>query len=91
MIKAKLEGKKIYQQLVYVLEKFLPEIKLSYLGGLEVDECVKNAVRSQVPYTVLCPESKVSRGIKEIALKLDRYQPRDQIGLEEFLEWLVSF
>ena len=91
MIKEKFEGKKIYQQLVYVLEKFLPEIKLSYLGGLEFDECVKKAIRSQVPYTILCPESKVSKNLKEIALKLDRYQLREGSGLEEFLERLVSF
>ncbi len=91
MIKERLEGKKIYQQLIYVLEKFLPEIKLSYLGGLEVDECVKKAIRSQVPYIVLCPESKVSKDLQEIALKLERYQPREETGLEEFLERLVSF
>jgi len=41
MIRNEIEGKKIYQQLLYVIQKFLPEIKLSYLGGISFDECIK--------------------------------------------------
>lgn len=90
MINQEEDGKKIYQQLLYVQEKFLPEIKLSYLGGIPYDECVKKAIRSQVPYLLLCPDKPCSLKIKEIAYKLMKYNPQASQGLKAFLERVVS-
>lgn len=90
MITQQEEGKKIYNQLLYVIEKFLPEIKLSYLGGLPYDECVKKAVSSQIPFFILCSENEISAKMKEIALRLLRIKPSTKDDLEEFLERLVN-
>jgi len=90
MVKDEIEGKRIYQQLLYVIERFLPEVKLSYLGGIPFDECVKTAVKSQIPYLKLCPENNVSRKLTQIALKLLKFSSQEVKGLENFLERLVT-
>ena len=90
MIKDETEGKRIYQQLLYVIERFLPEIKLSYLGGLPFDECVKSSIKSQIPYLKLCPESNISEKIRQMALKMLKFNPQEIKGLENFLEKLIS-
>jgi flagellar biosynthesis protein FlhG len=90
MVKDDIEGKRIYQQLLYVVERFLPEIKLSYLGGLPFDECVKTAIKSQIPYLKLCPENNVSKKLSQIALKLLKFNPQEVKGLENFLERLIT-
>ncbi|MCS7278848.1 MAG: MinD/ParA family protein [Thermodesulfobacteriaceae bacterium] len=89
MVKEEREGKKIYQQLIYVLEKFLPEIKLSYLGAIPFDECVSKAVKLQIPFLKLCPLASVSQKVREVALKLIKVSPKGEDHLEVFLEkWL---
>jgi len=91
MVKDEIEGKRVYQQILYVLEKFLPEVKLSYLGSIPFDECVRKAIKSQVPYLKVCPESSVSDKLKAITLKLIRFNPEEEKGLELFLERLINF
>ncbi|MGC9110074.1 MAG: MinD/ParA family protein [Caldimicrobium sp.] len=87
MVKDEEEGKKIYQQILYVVEKFLPEVKITLLGILPYDECVKKAIRSQIPYLSLCPDAKISIKIKEIAFKiLNQKTQRKEIEFKEFLE-----
>lgn len=90
MIKDDTEGKRIYQQLLYVIERFLPEVKLSYLGGLPFDECVKAAVKSQIPFLKLCPENNVSKKMMQIAMKLLKFSIPEVKGLEKFLEKLIT-
>lgn len=87
MAKDEEEGKKVFHQLLYVTEKFLPEIKLSLLGILPYDECVKRAIRSQIPYLIYCPDAKISIKLKEIAYKFlnQKSKKKDKI-FEEFLE-----
>jgi len=91
MVKDEIEGKRVYQQILYVLEKFFTEVKLSYLGALPFDECVIKAIKSQVPYLKMCPESAVSNKLKTIALKFLRFNPQEEKGLELFLERLINF
>ncbi|MCS7150213.1 MAG: MinD/ParA family protein [Caldimicrobium sp.] len=87
MAKDDSEGKRIYQQLLYVCEKFLPDIKLSLLGILHYDECVKKSIRSQIPFLKYCPDAKISTKVKEIAYKLINLKRlRDSNNLAEFLE-----
>ncbi len=87
MAKDEKEGKKVFQQLLYVVERFLPESKLSLLGILPYDESVKMAIRSQVPYLICCPEAKISLKLKEIAYKLLKYKSgTKRKDFEEFLE-----
>jgi len=91
MVKDETEGKRIYQQLLYVIERFLPEIKLSYLGGLPFDECVKTSVKSQIPYLKLCPENNISKKLVQLTFKLLKFNPQETKGLEAFLERLITF
>lgn len=87
MAKDESEGKKIYQQLLYVSEKFLPEIKLSLLGVLPYDECVKKAIRTQIPFVKYCPDAKISVKMKELAYKLlNKRDTKKEKELEMFLE-----
>ncbi len=87
MVRDDQEGKKIYQQLLFVCEKFLPDLKLGLLGILPYDECVKRSIRSQIPYLKLCPDAKISVKIREIAMKiLQRRNLRKDKELEQFLE-----
>jgi len=87
MVKSEEEGKKIYQQILYVIENFLPEVKITLLGILPYDECVKKAIRSQIPYLILCPDAKISSKIKEIAYKLlNKKTQKKELEFKEFLE-----
>uniref|UniRef100_A0A832GP15 MinD/ParA family protein n=1 Tax=Caldimicrobium thiodismutans TaxID=1653476 RepID=A0A832GP15_9BACT len=87
MAKDESEGKKIYQQLLYVSEKFLPEIKLSLLGALPYDECVKRAIKAQIPFVKYCPDAKISVRMREVAYKLlNRRSSKRERELEMFLE-----
>lgn len=85
MAKDEREGKKIYSQLQYVTEKFLPGLRLIYLGCLLYDECVKKAIKLQIPYLKYCEDAKVSTALKEIAYKLLNYKGKGR-NLEVFLE-----
>lgn len=87
MAKAEEEGKKVYHQLLFVAEKFLPEVRLSLLGILPYDEAVKASIRAQTPYLKLSPHAKISTKIKEIAFKLlNQKTLSKEKGLKEFLE-----
>ncbi len=90
MVKEDKEGKKIYQQLLYVLGKFVPEVKLSYLGALPFDECVGKAIKLQIPFLKLCPLASVSQKLREVALKLRKVSPKGDNQLEVFLEKWMS-
>jgi len=81
------EGKKIFYQLLYVVEKFLPEVKLSLLGILPYEEVVKNSIRAQTPYLKLYPEAKISSKIKDIALRLlNQRTLKKEVEFKEFLD-----
>ncbi|MFN3505286.1 MAG: MinD/ParA family protein [Caldimicrobium sp.] len=89
MAKDEKEGKKIYSQLQYVTEKFLPGLRLIYLGCLPYDECVKKAIKLQIPFIKYCEEAKISVAMKEISYKLLNYKGRGK-ELENFLERFTS-
>ena len=52
---------------------------------------MRKAIKSQVPYLKMCPESAVSNKLKTIALKFLRFNPQEEKGLELFLERLINF
>lgn len=79
------EGKKIYSQIQYVVGKFLPDLRLTYLGAIPYEECVKKAIKLQIPFLKCCEDSKVSAAIKEIAYKLLNIKGQRE-RLETFLE-----
>ncbi len=89
MVKSEIEAKQIYQRLIYVIERFLPELAVNYLGYLPYDECVKLSIKSQVPFVKLCPQTEITQKLIEIALKFINLDKKEN-KLEEFLERFVG-
>ncbi|MCI4453813.1 MAG: MinD/ParA family protein [Thermodesulfobacterium sp.] len=89
MIKSDEEAKQIYRRLLYVVERFLPELSLNYLGAIPYDECVKRAIKSQIPFTKLCPDSIVSKKLREIVFKVLQFKGKKD-SLAQFLDRFVS-
>jgi flagellar biosynthesis protein FlhG len=63
------DGKSVYAQLSAVAQKFLP-VKMKYLGMVQEDVAVREAVIAQRPYLELYPTSKASLDISKIAKKI---------------------
>jgi flagellar biosynthesis protein FlhG len=89
MVKSDEEAKQIYRRLLYVVERFLPELSLDYLGAIPYDECVKRAIKSQIPFTKLCPDSIVCKKLREIAFKVLQFKGKKD-SLAQFLDRFVS-
>jgi flagellar biosynthesis protein FlhG len=89
MVKSDEEAKQIYRRLLYVVERFLPELSLNYLGAIPYDECVKRAIKSQIPFTKLCPDSTVSKKLREIVFKVLQFKGKKD-SLAQFLDRFVS-
>ena len=89
MVKSDEEAKQIYRRLLYVVERFLPELSLNYLGAIPYDECVKRAIKSQIPFAKLCSDSIVSKKLREIAFKVLQFKGKKD-SLAQFLDRFVS-
>ncbi|MBE5959917.1 MAG: MinD/ParA family protein [Lachnospiraceae bacterium] len=63
------EGQDIYDKLNMVVERFL-DIKLHYLGGVIQDPYVSRSIMKQTPISILYPDMKAAKGLKELAQKL---------------------
>ncbi len=64
------QGKKVFRQLVNVLERFVGSISLNLIGILPFDLAVSKAIRAQQPLLELFPEAKISKAIHKIAWSL---------------------
>ncbi len=89
MVKSEEEAKQIYRRLLYVVERFLPELRLDYLGSIPYDECVKKAIKSQSPFVKLCPGSLIAKKLREIAFKVLQFKDKKD-NLSQFLDRFVS-
>lgn len=65
-----IDGKTVYAQLGAAADKFL-NVSLKYLGAVQYDRSIVEAVISQKPYLDLFPSSKSSNDIVRIAKKID--------------------
>ena len=69
LIKNKAEADEVYNKLNNATNNFL-KVQINYLGYIERNEIVNNAVRNQIPFTVSQPFSSTSKRIMNIAENL---------------------
>jgi flagellar biosynthesis protein FlhG len=70
MVKNEREAKKVYLNLCQAVDRFLNGVLLEYQGYLPKDNRISEAVREQVPFLELFPDSPSSKKIRAIAADL---------------------
>jgi flagellar biosynthesis protein FlhG len=68
-VKDENEGRKVYEHLAKVAEKFL-QIQLKYLGAIPWAEEVRKAVREQAPFLKIFPQCKASKAVLALAERI---------------------
>lgn len=69
MAQSSKDGKRVYRQLVSVVEQFLP-VEVGLLGVLPADDRVIRAVRARQPTTVAYPQSSYSHSVRVLMRRL---------------------
>ncbi|MBS7457241.1 MinD/ParA family protein [Coralloluteibacterium stylophorae] len=85
------EGRALYEKLARVSDKFL-DVTLAYLGMVPHDEYLRRAVQRQLPVTVAYPSSPSARAFRELAGRIERWQPPAAARghLEFFVERMID-
>ncbi len=84
-------GQKVYSGFNRVIQQYLPEMNLNYLGDVRYDPAVSNAVHNFTPFVVSRPQSIASTAVNRIAWRIAansevEEQPRQ--GLAGFIDRL---
>lgn len=86
------EGRRLYDKLSRVCEKFLGDVSLNYLGCVPQDDWLRLAVQRQQPVVKAYPSSPSAQAISEIARRTARWQaptaPRGNV--EFFVERMIN-
>jgi len=86
------EGRRLYDKLSRVCEKFLGDVSLNYLGCVPQDDWLRLAVQRQQPVVKAYPSSPSAQAISEIARRTSRWQaptaPRGNV--EFFVERMIN-
>ena len=92
MVRDTNEGRRLYEKLARVCERFLGDVALHYLGAVPQDDWLRRAVQRQQPVVKAYPGSPSARAIGEIARLAARWKP--PIGargnVEFFVERMIS-
>lgn len=86
------EAMEVFNKLNLTSQRFL-NTKLNLLGFLYDDNLVSKSVKKQKPFTIMYPDSTVSKGIKVIANAIDNKEIKDSYkagGFKKFVNRLVS-
>lgn len=85
MVRGPVEGRALYDKLARVVERFLPEASLAYLGAVPQDEHLRRAVQKQKPVVDAFPASPSAVALREIATRIHRWaRPSSPRGHVEF-------
>jgi len=85
MVRGPVEGRALYDKLARVVERFLPETSLAYLGAVPQDEHLRRAVQKQKPVVEAFPASPSAGALREIATRIHRWaRPSSPRGHVEF-------
>jgi len=85
MVRGPVEGRALYDKLARVVERFLPEASLAYLGAVPQDEHLRRAVQKQKPVIEAFPASPSATALREIATRIHRWaRPTSPRGHVEF-------
>ncbi|WP_425605417.1 MinD/ParA family protein [Pseudoxanthomonas putridarboris] len=92
MVRDPNEGRKLYEKLARVCERFLGDVALHYLGAVPQDDWLRRAVQRQQAVVKAYPGSPSARAIAEIARTAARWQPPAGArgNVEFFVERLIS-
>lgn len=88
MVRDPNEGRKLYEKLARVCERFLGDVALHYLGAVPQDDWLRRAVQRQQPVVKAYPGSPSARAITDIARTTARWQP--PIGARGNVEFFVE-
>jgi flagellar biosynthesis protein FlhG len=79
------EGKEVFRKISRVVDRFLSEVSLDYLGFIPFDEMLPTAVRQQRPVLEMFPHAQCSRSFKHVAQVLaERPIQNDSQGSLQF-------
>lgn len=85
MVRSPTEGRALYDKLARVVEKFLPEASLAYLGAIPQDDQLRRAVQKQRPVVDAFPSAPAAAAFRDIALRIHRWtRPTAPRGHVEF-------
>ena len=92
MVRDANEGRKLYEKLARVCERFLGDVALHYLGAVPQDEWLRRAVQRQQAVVTAYPGSPSARAISEIARLAARWNPPtgNRGNVEFFVERMIS-
>lgn len=92
MVRDSNEGRKLYEKLARVCERFLGDVALHYLGAVPQDDWLRRAVQRQQAVVKAYPGSPSARAINEIARLAARWQPPAGArgNVEFFVERMIS-
>ncbi|MET0288034.1 MAG: MinD/ParA family protein [Pseudoxanthomonas sp.] len=85
MVRDANEGRRLYDKISRVCERFLGDVSLNYLGAVPQCEWLRMAVQRQQPVVRAYPASPSARAITDIARRASRWQaPVEPRGTVEF-------
>ena len=92
MVRDPNEGRKLYEKLARVCERFLGDVALHYLGAVPQDDWLRRAVQRQQAVVKAYPGSPSARAITDIARVAARWQPPQGArgNVEFFVERLIQ-
>ena len=92
MVRDPNEGRKLYEKLARVCERFLGDVALHYLGAVPHDDWLRRAVQRQQAVVKAYPGSPSARAINEIARLTARWQPpvAARGNVEFFVERMIN-
>ena len=88
MVRDPNEGRKLYEKLARVCERFLGDVALHYLGAVPQDDWLRRAVQRQQAVVKAYPGSPSARAIAEITRTTARWQP--PVGARGNVEFFVE-
>ena len=84
-LRSPVEGRALYDKLARVVEKFLPEASLAYLGAIPQDDALRRAVQKQKPVVEAAPGAPAALAFRELATRIHRWaRPTTPRGHVEF-------
>ena len=85
MVRSPVEVRALYDKLARVVEKFLPEASLAYLGAVPQDDHLRRAVQKQKAVVEAFPASPAGQAFRELATRIHRWaRPTAARGHVEF-------
>ncbi|MEM6484872.1 MAG: MinD/ParA family protein [Pseudomonadota bacterium] len=91
MVENELEGRRLFEKLDKVVERFL-DARLGFLGAVPRDDYLRKAVRKQTPVALAFPSAPSSEALAGIAKRVDKL-PRaaEAGGLSFFVERMIDY